>query len=801
MQQESSYNPTTSAFKRIYNKLEYFKDNPLVKQFTLKSFNEITAAEHSYRNKLKTLNVKNPEDAEKYLQYESILETLDMMGIQSINLSADLMFEQLGETIETVDAEVIDDESKESGQTTKKDDAKIKGITKEDVVHNKHPKTKELPKKEEPVVNAETDLKKEVQESIVVLPAFAIPDKAVKATIHQTIKEGESKENLVDWLKEMVAKDMFDKDSRIKGVLERGGEERYGKYIDQFFENPTPAAEEKAEEPKSEVTEIELPEKEISFNKMKEVVKKSFKDNVTRKVVEAYVNQMIHKKLIKGGSAKVNDKKARKDWITNVENGVLKARKVQDNAEKVAVKLAAEPKTEPVFDAEIEDSGPPEELLTACQHAEYALKSGDRDKAIGIIKHYLGEFGADAKGAFKDLDIQRLLNWIDEDTFHHRNPMDLLHDIPLSLTDVIKEVEKQVKSSLNEDGKIKEGSRKAISDLIFSKIDGVKMREMKSNDDIIKDKKEFNVWFEANCGFVFRVEKLETSFDKQVDWENSFEDEIRNADSTRKGSIMALVRKYKKGAEKFDSKLNLNDTLKIIRSKLEALNPELFKLDTAAKKEDKSAKAIPLTETAGEVIDSTDAKTDKDGASETDDSREGSPGSEDKSEQGPKESISKRNPKLWEKTLKLKSIEGLTNFILKNQDVPSDDLYGLARELITSGKIEDASTVFKEGEAAVPWDLQYISNWFRLGPAMILESMDLFQAKNSTAFKKALSKFRTQNASLEQEEIVNKVLDLIIMNVAIRHNYVRKQAKRKDAKLTIQKLLVEALEENHVHTT
>ena len=122
MSQENSYNPTSSAFASIYEKLKHFKDNPLVKQFALKSFNEILTAEHSFAKKLSTQEVKTDEGKKKYKMYEDILDTLEMLQIQSIQFTADLMFnsEDSVPTMNIEDVEVIDDGKKEHGPEFKK---------------------------------------------------------------------------------------------------------------------------------------------------------------------------------------------------------------------------------------------------------------------------------------------------------------------------------------------------------------------------------------------------------------------------------------------------------------------------------------------------------------------------------------------------------------------------------------------------------------------------------------------------------------------------------------------------------
>ena len=801
MSKENSYNPTSSAFAPIYEKLKHFADNPLVKQFALKSFNEILTAEHSFQKKALAQEVKTEDGKTKKKMYEDILETLEMLQIQSIQFTADLMFnsEESAPTLDIEAEEVDGKESKEHGPATKEVKATLNVVR-----DTTDPKQKETSAKESPVIDAETNISETSIEPIIALPAFQIEDKEVKAIMHGVIKQGETEKNLIDWLKDMVTNDMFLEGSRIKGVLTRGeGDERYKKYVAQFLKNPAKEPEKEVTS-KSEVKKIELPEKPISFNKMKEKVKAAFKDFIDDKVVTDYVNQMIHKKLIKGGSNKVSDKRARKDWITNVKNGVENSRKVNAEAEKVAAKSDMKDTSIETILPEIkEDVGSSPELLQACQSAENELKAGNRDKAVGIIKHYLGEYGGEAKGTFSDLDIQRLLNWIDEDTFHHRSPMDLLYNIPLSLTDVIKEVERLAK--------IEGMGRKDVQDLIFSKVDGVKMREHKTDDDIIRDKKEFNEWFERMCGFVFRNDKLKNELKDQTKFEQEFEEVIRNAGSDRK-VLTQLTKQYKEGAEKFGSQLNLGDALKIVRSKLEALNPELKAADDEHKA--KSKKGSNVSDTTPSIAlpastqkqpvenESTEsAKSDKDGSSEKDNSGNGSSDAKNVSTKSEQRSFSERNKPIWNKAKKLKNLKQLTNFILQNPKVGTVDLYELARELITSNRIKDAVTTFKEGEPPVVWDLQQISRWYRLGPAKVLEAIDLFHAKNTVAFKAALQKYITKNSALEQNALLEKVEELIVMDVYIRSNYVGKQAKHKDMKMNLRKLYEEVLEENHVHTT
>jgi len=780
MSQENSYNPTSSAFiySKKYEQWEQLKDNRLVHQFSLKSYNELTAAEHNINNKRKALDSKSkdPKVQAKIAAYDDALETLDMMSLQIISFSADLMFETEEATARLAiqDAEIVTDD-KEPESTTKEVESKL------DVIHKKE--------KEEPVVDAETNISEEVnEEATIALPAFAIPDLEVKATMHQAVKDGDSKEHIIDWLKQMVEKEMFEKGSKILNNLKKGEfeDKRYERYVAQFFVNPATGPQEKTEEPKSEVTEIPLPEEPISFNKMKDVVKNAFKDNVADKVVESYVNQMIHKKKFKQDPDKIIDKKARKDWIANVKNGVMNARKATAEADKVAATVATENGgQEPIFDEEIEKSETPKELLNACQGAENELKAGNRDKAIGIIKHYLEEYGGDAKGAFNDLDISRLLNWIDEDIFHHRNPMDLLYNIPLSIADVVKEVQRLTK--------IEGKSRKDIQDLIFSKVDGVKMREHKSNDDIMRDRPEFDEWFERMCGFVFRDEEFGDSLKEQELFEKNFEENIRKADSSDRKSVVKLVKEYKKGLAQFNPELDLNGCLKIIVGKLEALNPELKKEYDKPVPKDKAPTFPALPAKA--------SKSEEDGASKEDSSGTGSADTEKVEKPSGSLPFSKAHPDVWGQTKKVKSIEGLTNFILKNEKMGPAKLFAMARELVESGQIRDAVTKVEVGEGTVPWDNQQTSNWFRLGPALILEATGLFTAKNTVEFKEAINKYITRNPAMEQTELLKKITELLVFEVAIKSKFVKKQTKNKYFNVTLQKLYEEVLEDKHVSTT
>ena len=822
MSQENSYNPTSLAhddgMDAIFENLKQYADNPLVKQFSLKSYQEIIAAEHNIEKKIGKLDSHSKDEKvlQKIALYEDYLGTLEILEFQCINFTAKLMT-NAGEPTLEVDAEDVTEiveEKKEHGPEFKEGEIKEDGITKSDVVHNNTksdtPNIDELEKiagvdDKTVVVDAETNLSEEPKDPIVALPAWAIEDKEVKAIMHDVIKKGETKENLIAWLKDMVANKMFVEGSKILGTFTRAefSDERYAKYIDQMITNPAPDKEEEEETSKSEVTEIKLPEKLISFKHMKEEVRRAYKDNVSDEVVDKYVLGMIDGKLIKGGSKTITSKKERLDWEHNVKTGVENARKANAKEEKADAKMnEKDASIEDILPEVKEDDSTSTELLQACQSAENELKAGNRDKAIGIIKHYLDEYGGDAKGTFKDLDIQRLLNWIDEDVFHHRNPMDLLHNILLSLPDVIKEVERQVKLYTAEDGTLKEGSRKSIQDLIFSKVDGVKMREHKSNDDIITDKKEFNVWFERMCGFVFRNDNLKDEFKDQIKFEQDFEEVIRTAGSER-GVLTQLTKQYKKEAEEFGSQLGLSDALKIIRSKLEALNPELKAVDDEHRKKKKgdvldTAAPIPLPastkENSVEDVSAEPTESKEDGSSETDSSG-------DVSVKSDQPLFSEKNKPIWDKAKKLKSLKQLTNFILKNPKVGSSNLYGLARELITSNRIKDAVMEFKKGETPVVWDLQQISNWFRLGPATILESIGILDSKNTVEFKKALQKYITRNPKLEQDVLLKKVSELMCMDVYIRSNYVGKQAKHKDLTMNLRKLYEEVLEENHVHTT
>ena len=297
------------------------------------------------------------------------------------------------------------------------------------------------------------------------------------------------------------------------------------------------------------------------------------------------------------------------------------------------------------------------------------------------------------------------------------------------------------------------------------------MREMETDDDIIRDLKEFDKWFESHCGMIFRTDTLAAELEEQKQFEEDFEGTIKEADSKTHRSAIELVKKYRTGLAKFNAELSLERAFEVVLSKIAASDPKLKKVYDEWKKKEalKKEKAKPPVPDTTPVLPeaSTKKKTTENPADKKDGSpEENAPGktaskTKKASELSNGDPFSKRYPRIWAKTKKLKSLEGLENFAYKFPEIGSDHLFEMTRELITNGQIEDAVTEFEEDKKKVPWSVQEISNWFKQSPGKILESIDLFTAKNTIDLKKAIHKFMLRNSKLEQEPLLDALSELI----------------------------------------
>lgn len=735
------------ALKQTYEHLEELKDNTLVHQFAIKDSNASISLLNTLQSRMKLLE----NGSEKYNLYASYIETLENIIFRSIDLTADLMFS--AETVNNpgiTDSKIINTKVDDSGHLQ--------------VIH-KQPEAIQT-KLEFPKIDTK------------------LSDVIIKDSIKDNLNKGTEDSTIIKWLKNVFESNNMFKDGKIYRSLSRevveGEADRFTRYV-QSIKNglkskETSLTKETTTVEKPVVTE-EIVESvqtapitlatEYSFGKLKHEVKEMIKNDATVEEVTAFINSIIDQKLMtKGGLEAFKSIATISGWYVNLKRGLdmqTKKKVETKEATKVESIIAKESPEDVLKEAKAK------EMLTTLAAAEKQLQAGRRDKAVGIIKHHL----ALNKEVFSDQAIHGLLNWLDENSFQHRNPMDILNNVPLSIRDVIDEVKHRIENTTQ--------SRKEIESFIKSKVMGVNLKEF--NGNLIKEDAAFAEWFRNINDWQFtksaRFQKPEETPEdiedlvSQEEFEANFKQKIERSKATDHAAVYNFAKDYQREVQPYTPDMDSEIALGTVVSYVKELNPALYAIY------EKHFESLPeSTET------------------ENDDTTENAVVVENEVEILPNE-FSTKYVDANKKIAKLTTLSKLANFMLINKDKYStEDMLDLAQELILGNVVKDAETVYDNDKGPERWDRKNILNWFKLVATPLLENKSMLTAKTPADLRVALAAYIEKHPDDTDENRVDQVKSILFVDTPIKSNYVKKLIKSSEFLVHLKKVISQIIEHN-----
>lgn len=388
--------------------------------------------------------------------------------------------------------------------------------------------------------------------------------------------------------------------------------------------------------------------------------------------------------------------------------------------------------------------------------------------------------GKQLKPFCSDKDIERFVNWLKDDHFRARSYLSILRNEPLSIKDIVDEVERLV---------VEVGlGYEEVKNLLKPYILNVKLKEHDKKEDIISTMEEYDSFFQKSVGYLFDEDEARR---RKADFEekNKTKEDIKlQFYETHKEEGVKIVSKITRDLKEWLRTKGEESNLKALRNEvvnfLKSKDPELYaEYQKYLAAEKKSSGGNKDTSKEDEKREKEPEKSDKaDGEKgETDPS---SSKTESKRVEKKKNKFQPKYPKLEDQLIRLGTFsllkEKLLNFVNKNigtigNIVPMDEKIEAITHLAKKRILEMG---MEHKEKADDWTEQDVAQWIaQTIVPYIIDEYRILAAKDWLSLKRKLRIYLEKYPAGEEKERTKKIKEVLTSDVP-REKFMKARARK-----------------------
>lgn len=404
-------------------------------------------------------------------------------------------------------------------------------------------------------------------------------------------------------------------------------------------------------------------------------------------------------------------------------------------------------------------------LIPNLQKYLHGEKQNDNN-ALLMCRLHFRNFGTIDR-FYSDTAIVRFFNWLKSGKFQSRSPLAVLKGDPLSLTDIIREVEELI---------VEGSDRKAIRNYVAEEVINVQLKEQK---EAISTERDFIKFFQSTLQYLFdedQQRRLKAKASKSAETREIVKKNLLILHREARGKFNKMAKDLREWLVEQGEKTNIQSALAEMLAFIKSADPKLYKeyMDTKGKsKKNKSSNGGDKKETKNEE--------NKEKSDEEDDA----PVAKRKADVTPSPVVF---PKL-EDSLKYKDKKSLlTEFLqtiankkvspignkVNGMDGIIEDLTKLAKKRI----LEMGLKKDKDGKTYDDWTEQDVSNYMaeEVVP-FITDGYSILKAENEKELKESLSYYTNTYPSGKEKERYEKMQEVLTSEVP-RSNYMKRIARK-----------------------